>query len=534
MDLWDINCRLGRWPSANLLFDDVPGLLRRMDALGIARAVVSHADCLHFDVVLGNVRLMDMLSQASEEARERLQPCWGLVPLVTSEHGTPAELQADLQANDIRVARLYPRDNNYSLSSRDSSELLSLLARRRIVTLIDLEQTTWEEIDRVAETFPDLPIVACHVGYRGLRRFAGVLARHANVHVDLSFLSTHQALEWLVARIGFAQLLFGTGAPLADGGGAVTRLMLSTLPEAERATIGWDNLQRLLANAGSLAAATVRQVQWTYVEPTGPAAQVLQSVPIAACDVIDSHAHVGPWFNLFIPEPTPESMLRVMDRCGVRMAVVSATHAISTDGRRGNAEVAAMVRTWPDRFAGYAVFSPHEPGSQEDVERSLDIAGFVGIKIHPDTHSYSVNGPLYNPVWDLARRRGVPILTHTFADSAFSDPLQFDSIALKWPDVVILLGHSGVTHEGHRRAITMAQVHPNLYLELCGSYITGHWIRQMVAAVGPARVLYGSDFPFIELRYGLGRVVFAGLRPAEEALILGGNARRVLRLPPPT
>ena len=53
----------------------------------------------------------------------------------------------------------------------------------------------------------------------------------------------------------------------------------------------------------------------------------------------------------------------------------------------------------------------------------------------------------------------------------------------------------------------------------------------MVASLGPERVLYGSDFPFIELRYGLGRVVFAGLPAEALALVLGGNARRVLRLP---
>ncbi len=61
MELWDGNCLIGGWPTAKLLFDDVPGLLRRMDELGIIRAVVGHADCQHYDVVTGNTRLMDML-----------------------------------------------------------------------------------------------------------------------------------------------------------------------------------------------------------------------------------------------------------------------------------------------------------------------------------------------------------------------------------------------------------------------------------------------------------------------------------------
>jgi hypothetical protein len=186
MELWDVNCLIGGWPTAKLLFDDVSGLLRRMDKLGITRAAVGHADCLHFDVVSGNARLMDMLSPAGPDARERLWPCWSLVPPVTGEQGTAADLAASLAENDIRVVRLYPRDHNYSLGGPDAAELLGLLAQRRAITIVDLEQSSWEEIDRVAGAFPALPIVVCHLGYRGLRRFAGVLDRRPNVHVDLS------------------------------------------------------------------------------------------------------------------------------------------------------------------------------------------------------------------------------------------------------------------------------------------------------------------------------------------------------------
>lgn len=548
MELWDVNCMLGRWPSADLLFHDVRGLVARMDQLGITRAAVSHTDCLHYDLVRGNAQLMAMLAEAEASARARLWPCWVLAPPATGEHGSPAELAAALDAHDIHVARLYPREHNYSLSSPEAAELLNLLAQRHTLTLIDLEQSSWEEIDRVAGATIGLPLVVCNVGYRGLRRYAGVLNRRPNVHVDLSYLGSHQGLEWLAARTGPGQLLFGTGAPLIDGGGGVTRLLLSGLGEAECAAIGHGNFQRLLASAGAEAGEGVGAA----VEPQAagpaasassapiisspeterPSAQVLRSEPIRGWDIIDGHAHVGPWFNFFTPEPTADSMLRVMDRCGVRMAVVSATRAISTEVVAGNAEVIELVRRHPRRFAGYAVFNPHQPGSLADVEQALDVPGIVGIKIHPDVQAYSVNGPLYAPVFELARRRKSPILAHTFADSAFSDPLQFDTVATNWPEVVILLGHSGVTGEGHRRAMAVALKHPNLYLEVCGSLTTGHWIQQMVASVGPQRVIYGSDFPFIELRYGLGRVVFAGLPPETLALVLGGNARRVLGLPP--
>ncbi len=535
-DLWDVNCLIGRWPTAELLFDDVAGLVARMDELGIARAVVGHTDCLHFDPVVGNARLMEALEAAPPEARARLWPCWALAPLATGEMGTADELASALDAHGLRAVRLYPRDHNYSLSGPDAAELLGLLARRPTLTLLDLEQSSWEEIERVAAAFPALPLVVCNVGYRGLRRYAGVLARQPNVYLDLSYLGSHQAVEWLAER-GYAhRLLFGTGAPVIDGGGAVTRLRLADLPEADREAIGAGNLGRLLGVRYTSSTYTRSTPPHTPTHPHShtsallPAAQVLSGGPIEGWDIVDAHAHVGPWFNFFTPEPTADSMLRVMDRCGVRLAVVSATHAIAGEVEAGNAEVAAMARQHPGRFAGYAVFNPHLPQSLADVERTLDAPGMVGIKIHPDVQGYAVGGPLYAPAFDLAARRGVPILTHTYADSAFSDPLMFEAIAARWPEVSIILGHAGVTGEGHRRAMAVAAKHPNLYLELCGSFTTGLWIRRMVAAAGAERVLYGSDFPFIELRYGLGRVVFAGLDEAELRLVLGGNARRLLAL----
>jgi predicted TIM-barrel fold metal-dependent hydrolase len=520
--LFDVYCFIGRWPTADLAFHDCAGLLMRMDRLGIGKAVVCHTWAWQYDPVAGNRQLMADLTALPSASRDRLLPCWAVVPPATGEQGTAEELGAALNAAGVRVVRLFPRDHNYRLGSHDAARLIAMLAARRILTLIDLDQTSWEEIDRVAERAPDVRLVVCRVGYRGLRRMAGVLARRPNCAIDLSYFGSHEGVEWLVERFGAERLLFGTAGPLADGGGAVTRLMLSRISDEDRNAIGAGNAERLLdVERGPDIPLPVDQ----------PAAQVREGGPIQGWDVIDAHGHVGPWFNFFTPNPDPETMLNIMDRCGVRMAVVSALLGVGPDAQPGNAEVVELTARHPDRFAGYAVFNPHHPGSLADVERTLAAPGVVGIKIHPDTHEYHVAEPGYAPMWELANDRHLPVLTHTFAGSPYSEPIEFDSIARRWPDAGIILGHSGATPAGHRQAITVAQTHPNVYLELCGSFTTGRWIRRMVDAVGAERVLFGTDFPFIDFRYGLGRVVFAGLTEAERRLVLGENARRLLKLP---
>jgi hypothetical protein len=73
-----------------------------------------------------------------------------------------------------------------------------------------------------------------------------VLDRHANVHVDLSDLSSHEGLEWLCERFGPRRLIFGTGAPLRDAGEAVTRLLWSELDTDAVRQVAADTLDRLV------------------------------------------------------------------------------------------------------------------------------------------------------------------------------------------------------------------------------------------------------------------------------------------------
>ncbi|MET7762888.1 amidohydrolase family protein [Streptomyces sp. NPDC005393] len=258
-----------------------------------------------------------------------------------------------------------------------------------------------------------------------------------------------------------------------------------------------------------------------------PAADVFARRPITGIDVVDAHAHLGPYSRFFTPDPGAEAMIRVMDRCGVRQAILSATLAIELDARAGNDETATAIARHPDRLAGYLTVNPFQD-PEEEITRFADHPGMVGVKLHPDLHEYPITGPRYAPVWELAERTGRPVLTHTWTGSAFDDPGMVAEVAERHPTARILLGHCGALPHGYARVIELAGRHPNLYPEICGSYFTGPWLTRMVAELGAHRVVYGSDFPFIDLRHSIGRVIFADLDPLERAAVLGGTIRSLL------
>ncbi|MFI6906573.1 amidohydrolase family protein [Nonomuraea sp. NPDC050394] len=250
--------------------------------------------------------------------------------------------------------------------------------------------------------------------------------------------------------------------------------------------------------------------------------------PQTGVRIVDAHAHAGPYSLFFIPEAGPEAMVRVMDRCGVAHAVLSSHLAIQLDATEGNERTAEIVRGAPDRFTGYLTVNPWQDPVGE-LGRWGDDPCFGGIKLHPDLHDYPLTGRRYAPVWEFAQRTGCPVLTHSYDGSPYNDLGQVEEVAARHPGATILAGHAGATPLGFDLAIEAAQRQPGLILEVCGSFNSGPDIVRMVSEVGAGRVVYGSDFPFIDLRMSLGRVIFSGLAEEDRAAVLGGTMTRLLQ-----
>ena len=247
--------------------------------------------------------------------------------------------------------------------------------------------------------------------------------------------------------------------------------------------------------------------------------------------VVDVHAHLGPYSLFYIPDPDAATMVGVMDRTGTEVTVVAANRAIQQDAHLGNSQALAAVDAHPGRIAAYAVVNPWQDPERE-LERLANDDRFVGIKVHPTLHRYPVTGARYAAVWAFAQEMGCPVLSHSEHQSAYDAPSLFEAVAAKYPGAAVILGHAGITPAGVDEAIEAAARHESLWLEVCGSQMTGPMIVEMIERVGGHRVLFGSDFPFIDQRMSLGRVVRAALTESQRQDVLSGNARRLFRWRP--
>lgn len=243
--------------------------------------------------------------------------------------------------------------------------------------------------------------------------------------------------------------------------------------------------------------------------------------------LIDSHAHLGPFYGIYMPEAPLESMVAGMDRCGIEAIILSPHSALSGDTREGNVEMTDAVRRHPGRVYGYFTFNPNYP---DDAQRDLDVylpqPGVAGIKIHPVMHSKPATDPAYAPVWERAEAEGLLVLSHTWGRNGGCGAEDMRKIAEQYPNVRLILGHSCYGAWGD--AIALARDCANVYLELTAAAHVYGLIEWMCRDAGAHKVLYGTDYPWFDPMAYVGFVTYAHISDEEMRRILHGNARALL------
>ena len=247
---------------------------------------------------------------------------------------------------------------------------------------------------------------------------------------------------------------------------------------------------------------------------------------IGGCEVIDFHGHPGRWA---IAHMLPEKLFPATDAVGIdRSVLFDIWHP---EGRRGNDLTAALVAAHADRFIGFAYVSPLMPATMvPELERAIDQLGLSAIKLYPPFVGIPFSDEIWWPIYEFANDRELVVIWHTGIEPG-SAPGHMADVAPRYPKASFVAGHSGNCPPLRRQAIAAAKDNPNVYLETCSTFRTPGVIEELVNQAGADRVLFGSDIPLMDPRSQLGKIITAEISDEDKGLVLGGNARRILRLP---
>lgn len=238
---FDVNCVLGKWPEGGPTLDTADQMLAAMDRLGIGKALVRHSVGRQHDVTCSNTLLMEQI-----QGYERLLPCWAALPPITGEMGPMRDWLDALASGQVRAVCLYPATHGYPLVDWQCDDLLEPLAERRMVLLLEMAETTWDQLRWLCGRYAGLRVVLLNTGYRVLRPLYALLDAHLNLHLGVSTMSNFSGIEALSARFGANRLLFGTGQPANEGAGIVNALNYAALDQAQIRAMAAGNLERLL------------------------------------------------------------------------------------------------------------------------------------------------------------------------------------------------------------------------------------------------------------------------------------------------
>ena len=149
---------------------------------------------------------------------------------------------------------------------------------------------------------------------------------------------------------------------------------------------------------------------------------------------------------------------------GVDFACVLAELNEMTVGVCTNGQVRDFCRGRP-RLIPFCDVNPYlfaRPA--EELKRLVEEDGFRGLKLYPTYQQYFLNAPRIYPVYAMAQRLEIPVLIHT-GSSIFSgtrlkygDPLHLDDVAVDFPDLKLVMAHSGRGF-WYDRAFFMSRLH---------------------------------------------------------------------------
>ena len=232
--------------------------------------------------------------------------------------------------------------------------------------------------------------------------------------------------------------------------------------------------------------------------------------------IVDTHAHIYHADETlypmkedpFRPEPgigTIEHLRQEAERAGVhRVTLVQTGSAYQWDNRVLGDTAAAN----PDWTVGVCTLDPAAPESVTELERLATGFNVKGLRMEP---ARGAEPAYYHPgsvrLWEAARRLGVVICAHV----SLGVLDQLAMLLKEFPEVPVVLDHcaypkvdQGIEDETVKGVVELAgydHLRVKLTFAVTGSKQeypfrdTHPLIRCFVAAFGPERCVWGSDFP---------------------------------------
>ena len=241
--------------------------------------------------------------------------------------------------------------------------------------------------------------------------------------------------------------------------------------------------------------------------------------------IIDSHVHLGD-SRVTTGRATEESLLKDIEINNLFGMCVLPLPEPYPDSFTLHNRIDAMSKANPGKFWGVIDINPRHDDDEYNAEvaRCVNDLGFVAVKMHPYLESTKPHDRHAVKIYEAAIRHNIPMIVHTGMGVPQALPSMMIKIAKKYPELVIVLAHSGGPMY-FDEAVAVASMFDNVFLET--SQCSPHQIRGGINELGASKLMFGSDGG---TKYQLDGVLALGIPDGDLEQYLSGTAIDVFKL----
>lgn len=249
--------------------------------------------------------------------------------------------------------------------------------------------------------------------------------------------------------------------------------------------------------------------------------------------MIDTNVSLGMWPWMDFSSVTAQNLDARLEGEGIAEAWVSAAESILfPDPDVPDDRLLAALRPHP-RLVPVKTINLARGNWRESLDRAVGRLGMRLVKIYPNYHQYSLNGPEATEFAALLAAKGIPLLIALRVEDERNHyplmkvaPVSVQEIVMLaniHPDLNILVLCAQV---GEIATLTAGA--GNVYCDMAFAE-TGNVMERLLAVAPAGRIVFGSNTPFFYTRAAINKLRGGGLDQETLRAITEGNARALSR-----
>ena len=237
---------------------------------------------------------------------------------------------------------------------------------------------------------------------------------------------------------------------------------------------------------------------------------------------------------------TAEELIASMDKAEVDVSVIVnigwTTHELCVET---NDYILESIAKYPKRLVGFGAVQPNSyEAALAEIERCAQ-AGARGVgEMRPDMQLFDLGDEiLMQPLVEMLKKHQLILLTHAsepvgheYPGKGSITPEALYPFIVNYPDLTVICAHWGGGLPFYALMPEVKRAMSNVFFDTAASpfLYSPQVYNQVIQLVGADKILFGSDYPLLEQSRLINEIRSLDLPEETKALILSGNARRLL------